>query len=59
MITQTTQTQTPAIPQSMDDADREYWLSKRQALLIELRAVERRLGMPPSVPPRREPKARG
>lgn len=33
-------------------ADREYLLARRQAILIELGAIERRLGLPRSVTPK-------
>jgi len=30
--------------------DRQFWMERRRALLTELRAIERRLCIPPSVP---------
>jgi hypothetical protein len=35
-------------------SDREYLLARRQAILLELGAIERRLGLPRSVVPKHE-----
>lgn len=35
-------------------SDREYLLARRQAIMIELGAIERRLNLPRSRPPKRE-----
>jgi hypothetical protein len=37
----------------LDVEERSYLLDMRQGLLMQLRAIEKRLGMPLSVPPRR------
>ncbi len=35
-------------------ADREFWLERRRALLVELGAIERALNLPRSVQPKAE-----
>lgn len=38
----------------MTDWDREFWLERRQALLIELAAIEKRLKLKRSIAPKHQ-----
>ena len=44
----------PDAPLVVDTQDRQFWLERRKALLVELAAIEQRYGLPRSVPSRRD-----
>jgi hypothetical protein len=47
-----------AADDAQTDWDREFWLERRQALLIELAAIEKRLKLKRSIVPKRQRESR-
>lgn len=43
-----------AVNETVPDWEREFWLERRQALLIELAAIEKRLRLKRSIAPKRQ-----
>lgn len=50
--------QHPSSPPLIPPSDRDFWLQRRQALLVELGAIERALGLNRTVTPKHEQERR-
>lgn len=50
----TSQEKLQALNKHIESPDRELWMSRRQALIMELGAIEDFLGMPRSIVPKRK-----